>query len=697
MGKRNRSGGSSAEGKKRRKEKAENWKNAPRDNRDNNSKSHNSNSYTSNRGNWGLATFANAENKRFNAFYQAQMPFLNPEGVDNDTESGCEFDELLKSLRLPLPACFRLSADFAFKDELRSQVVKYSGQKQSITTTENNVEVIEAVKQLQWYPNGCGYQLGADRRSIRKLDCLSELHEWMKLHTENGNITRQEAVSMVPPLALDVQPHHKCLDMCAAPGSKTSQLLEIINRSLEQTTDEERALGHGLVVANDSDTDRAYMLVHQCRRINSPLLVVTTHKGQGFPSIYNATPCTPFAKIDYKGNEFFDRVLCDVPCSGDGTLRKNPAIWEKWSTYGGATLHPLQLMIAQRGLQMLKPGGLMTYSTCSLSPYEDEAVIAELLRTNKGTLELVDARQFLPLFTARPGLSEWHVIEDYLAIKKEKDDKDKIKKAEKLAKRWEKKREEGTAGDDQGKPEAKEGEEGENAVEGAAGAETKDCTATAVVAEGPSDEMEVEKEEEEEEEPVIPMENLEHLPIHVRKCVEMGMSYYPDHTSVPEVLKGKYRRTMFSPSVEERGWMHLEKCMRCLPHDEDTGGFFVATLRKVLTPENAATSTATAAATTAIYIAIDTVVGVVGVANIVIMPTGSSNSYTSCFTVCIHLTVTTEGRDVVLLVRRLISASAISAATRATIKPEIFINRHSVGVEYVSTSRNLAFTSLNGS
>lgn len=54
---------------------------------------------------------------------------------------------------------------------------------------------------------------------------------------------------------------------------------------------------------------------------------------------------------------------------GDGTLRKNPAIWSKWNTSSSMTLHPLQLLIAQRGLQLLKEGGLMVYSTCSMSPY----------------------------------------------------------------------------------------------------------------------------------------------------------------------------------------------------------------------------------------------------------------------------------------------------------------------------------------
>jgi 16S rRNA C967 or C1407 C5-methylase (RsmB/RsmF family) len=187
----------------------------------------------------------------------------------------------------------------------------------------------------------------------------------MKQHTDSGDITRQEAVSMVPPLALNVQPTHKCLDMCAAPGSKTSQLLEIVNRSLSLPEEMQ-----GLVVANDADTDRAYMLVHQCRRINSPLLMITTHQGQNFPRIEDieVESSNKYNRRLPDTSGIFDRVLCDVPCSGDGTLRKSPNIWEKWTTGSAFQLHPLQLMIAKRGMQLLKTGGLMVYSTCSMSP-----------------------------------------------------------------------------------------------------------------------------------------------------------------------------------------------------------------------------------------------------------------------------------------------------------------------------------------
>lgn len=126
----------------------------------------------------------------------------------------------------------------------------------------------------------------------------------------------------------------------------------------------------------------------------------------------------------------FDRVLCDVPCSGDGTLRKTPNIWAKWGISSAASLYPLQLQIAERGLRLVKYGGILVYSTCSLSPYgesspshrpfcltchtEDEAVVAQLLRANKDALELIDAREFIPHFNCRPGLSQWLVLDDSL-------------------------------------------------------------------------------------------------------------------------------------------------------------------------------------------------------------------------------------------------------------------------------------------
>jgi 16S rRNA C967 or C1407 C5-methylase (RsmB/RsmF family) len=302
-----------------------------------------SDTWKSNRGDSSSYTLT-LTNKRFEAFYQA-IGFV-PEA---------EWDDFMSALRRPLPACFHMDPAYAFTEELKSQL--FAIVKKISDHEVDGASPIPPLEVLPWYPHGCGFKLGVDRRSIRKDESLTDLHKWMIQHTDNGNITRQEAVSMVPPLALNVLPHHKCLDMCAAPGSKTSQLLEIVSRSMDDAEE-----CQGLVVANDSDTSRAYMLVHQCRRLKTPLLLVTTHKGQNFP--YLSDTLSDGTRVG-----IFDRVLCDVPCSGDGTLRKNPEIWSKWSSKNSIGLHGVQLHIANRGILLLKPGGLMVYSTCSMSPY----------------------------------------------------------------------------------------------------------------------------------------------------------------------------------------------------------------------------------------------------------------------------------------------------------------------------------------
>jgi hypothetical protein len=290
------------------------------------------------------------------------------------------------------------------------------------------------------------------------------------------------------------------------------------------------------------------MLVHQCKRINSPLLMITTHKGQQFPRIENVMASLEVGKRKQSG--YFDRVLCDVPCSGDGTLRKNPAIWTKWMTSAATTLHPLQLMIAQRGLPLLKPGGLMVYSTCSMSPYEDEAVVAELLRSNKGTLELVDARQFLPLFKARPGMSNWFVLDDYFALKRENQER---RQAAKVAHAVEKAAASAAAAAANATT-ADAGDAGDAtdaaAADGEAeAADTREAGTGDIV-------VDVEVEDADGYEKQSAEFPLPDNPL-LRECIEMGMKYYPDFSAVPSHLDRKIRRSLFPPSAEEQEWMHL--------------------------------------------------------------------------------------------------------------------------------------------
>lgn len=109
-----------------------------------------------------------------------------------------------------------------------------------------------------------------------------------------GDISRQEAVSMIPPLLLDVQPGHSVLDMCAAPGSKTAQIIEMLHKTSSMDfivgkgnspLQDDKPL-NGLVVANDVDNKRCYMLVHQSNRLHSPSVVIINHDASTMPNFY---------------------------------------------------------------------------------------------------------------------------------------------------------------------------------------------------------------------------------------------------------------------------------------------------------------------------------------------------------------------------------------------------------------------------
>jgi 16S rRNA C967 or C1407 C5-methylase (RsmB/RsmF family) len=115
-----------------------------------------------------------------------------------------------------------------------------------------------------------------------------------------------------------------------------------------------------------------------------------------------------FMPFDYSQGDdrvLFDRIICDVPCSSDAAIRKIPTKWQTWSTKESLTLHPLQIRILQRGLELLKVGGKISYSTCSLNPIENESVIAAMLKQYGDKIQLLDVK--LEGFRFQPGLNKW--------------------------------------------------------------------------------------------------------------------------------------------------------------------------------------------------------------------------------------------------------------------------------------------------
>ncbi|KAK9905535.1 hypothetical protein WJX75_001721 [Coccomyxa subellipsoidea] len=326
---------------------------------------------------WATPTHENAD---FEEYYKMQG--IVPEG---------EWDAFMETLRKPLPTTFRINGRGRFAADLRDRL-----QQDFFSQFSENMEVegepLEAPRTLPWYPDALGWHMAFSRAQLRKLPILKQVHELIIRENDAGAITRQEAVSMIPPLLLDVQAHHRVLDTCAAPGSKTAQILEMLHQGAGTPS--------GIVIANDSDAQRCNLLTHQTKRMCSPALMVVNHDATQLPILRDFQQ-----KQAYK----FDRILCDVPCSGDGTLRKAPDIWRRWSEKNGNGLHPLQLRIALHSAQMLKIGGRMVYSTCTFNPVEDEAVVAELLRKSESSLVLLDVSQELPELKRVPGLSKWLV------------------------------------------------------------------------------------------------------------------------------------------------------------------------------------------------------------------------------------------------------------------------------------------------
>lgn len=193
------------------------------------------------------------------------------------------------------------------------------------------------------YPDGFAWQLNIAKQHIRKNEAFRKFQHFLVYETEAGNLSRQEAVSMLPPLLLDIQPHHLVLDMCAAPGSKSVQLLEALHAlPADGIATPATLIPSGLLIANDSDAKRCHMLVHQSlHRVPAASMMVTNHDATQLPGFR-----LPNEAIQIEGERtskwkavLYDRILADVPCSGDGTMRKNLTIWRDWSSGNGAGLH----------------------------------------------------------------------------------------------------------------------------------------------------------------------------------------------------------------------------------------------------------------------------------------------------------------------------------------------------------------------
>ena len=268
-------------------------------------------------------------------------------------------EEWLETALAPLPETFRVSLHRSDRQWTVEQVKSLGA------------------KAIPWMPDESAFVMPFARGKAPE----GIAQRMMALLHETGRITRQEAASMLPVRILDSKGPVLALDMCAAPGSKTTQLGELLHPE-------------GVVVANEPVSGRLNMLVSNRSRLGLTNVVVTQHDGRHF------------ARLPPPG---FDVVGADVPCTGTATTRKNRDVWWDWTPKEGRKMFKMQVEIAARGASLLVPGGTMVYSTCSIDPIENEAVVAELLRRCP-YLELVPID--LGNINLHQGLQDWPLLDE---------------------------------------------------------------------------------------------------------------------------------------------------------------------------------------------------------------------------------------------------------------------------------------------
>ena len=375
-------------------------------------------------------------NERFEEYYDSL-------GLVEDAEKA----EFWDALRKDLPNSFRFTGSRG--QALPVQKLLKDRYIPEIISIEHDGKMVEPPNAISWYPDQLAWQMTTPKNIIRRFPPFASFQKFLVSETSVGNISRQEVVSMIPPLLIDIKPGMKVLDMCAAPGSKAMQLLEMVHGGeeahirkvirevneergrevspdgdflkLELKEEEESSGGDwsddgratGLLIANDADYKRAHMLTHQMKRLNSPNIIVTNHDATMFPSIRLPSDPVPEGATPRGKYLKFDRILADVPCSGDGTCRKNANVWKDWTPGNALGLFSIQVRILIRSLQMLKVGGRVVYSTCSLNPVENEAVVASAIEHCGGhaKVSIVDCSSNLPKLKRKQGLLSWKVMD----------------------------------------------------------------------------------------------------------------------------------------------------------------------------------------------------------------------------------------------------------------------------------------------
>ena len=296
-----------------------------------------------------------------------------------------EFSLFLKTSVEDLPIIFRINKIYTYSESLEEEISEY------LLINKDHFNNRISRPRLNFLDNI--YQ-------INTLDKSNEIDNKLKqiLYTENDyGILRQELVSMLPVNLIDIEESDIILDMCAAPGNKTIQILEIMSEKARA----KNTLPSGVIIANELNDKRAGNMAHFFKAHFPINIVVTNNNAENYPIIEDE---------NYRPNI----IICDVPCSGDGTLRKNKMIRKKWRIEFGLENHFIQRKILDNAIRQCKNDGYIIYSTCAINPIENEAVVCYIMDKYKDEIELINCSKKLRdmKIKFREGLIKWKVCVD---------------------------------------------------------------------------------------------------------------------------------------------------------------------------------------------------------------------------------------------------------------------------------------------
>lgn len=239
-------------------------------------------------------------------------------------------------------------------------------------------------KQVVWYKDAYILE-NKSKRDLMGLDCY-----------KTGGIYIQSLASMVPPVLLDPQPGEKVLDLTAAPGSKTSQIAALMQKT-------------GQLVANDMNKVRFFKLQHNMEHLG--VMAESRHPEQvqpveGFQDAWDFTLRMEHgAGLCKEYDAYFDRILLDAPCSAEARfVEGNPKSFGYWKERKVKEMAYKQRQLLLAAWNALRPGGRLVYSTCTFAPEENEVQVQRLLDRNE---DAVVESIYLKDLKALPALKEW--------------------------------------------------------------------------------------------------------------------------------------------------------------------------------------------------------------------------------------------------------------------------------------------------